>query len=121
MSCIVIIGWDGLEYLDKLICGLDSEFGHGSGCGIGSFGIPGVSDRFKDCGDAGIPAEGGTEGRDASIPAEGGREGSVSDRFGDVGILAEGGTKGRDAGIPIEGGTKSNLTFQKFSSPKFSP
>ena len=77
--CVVIIGRDGLEDSGKLICGLDSEFGGGSGCGISSFGISGVSGRFKDCGDAGIPTEGGTEGRDAGIPTEDGTQGSVSD------------------------------------------
>ena len=61
LLCMVIIGLGGLEDSSKLICGLDSEFGGGSGCGVGSFGIFGVSGQFKDCGDAGIHAEGGTE------------------------------------------------------------
>ena len=93
---------DGLEDLGKLIYGLDSEFSGGSGCGIDNFGIFGVSGWFKDYGDAGIPAEGGTEGRDAGIPTEDGTEGCVSDQFGDV-------------GVPAKSETKGSITFQKFS------
>ena len=68
---------DGLEDLGKLIYGLDSEFSGGSSCGIGNFGIFGVSRWFKDYGDAGIPVKGGIEGRNASILAEDGIEGCV--------------------------------------------
>ena len=60
--CIIIIGLGGLEDSSKLICGLDSEFDGGLGCGIGSFGIFKVFDQFKDCVDIGILVESGTEG-----------------------------------------------------------
>ena len=85
LLCMVIIGLGGLEDSSKLICGLDSEFGRGSGCGVASFGIFGVSGQSKDCGDAGIHAEGGTESCDVGIPAEGG----ISGRFKDCGDKSE--------------------------------